>query len=184
MALGFSISGKIDVSEVAFGQLLCVSAVVGVVCVLVVLARKLWMATAQPQQGEYIEEPPPPPSPRWIHVPLPEEEQDVTPRSEAAREKDTTPQSATDDKDATPGSDTAEDGKAPPWAHVGAPPPSSFEELLQCTPDRLLRCRDRTKCRHTRFTKNGTNGYQARVKCNDCGELLALYKKAKAPSID
>ena len=186
MAAGFTISGKVIVSEGAFGQLLCLSAVASFVCVLVVLTRKLWMGTDQPQQGAYIEEPPPP-SPNWIHVtaPLPEEKEDVTPRSEASEEKDTTSQcDTTEDKDATPRSDTAEDAKAPPWAHKGAPAPTSFEELLKCTPNSVLRCRDRTTCHHTRLTKLGSNAFQARVKCSDCGQILALFDKGKAPPFD
>ena len=67
----------------------------------------------------------------------------------------------------------------PEWVQKGAPVPQSFQDLLNCTPDSMLRCRKQTKCSHDNLTKQGTNYFQARIKCKNCGELLAFYDHEK-----
>ena len=73
------------------------------------------------------------------------------------------------------------DDEVPAWVHPHAKPPSSFDDLLKCTPDALLRCRASHKCKHNRLSKMGSNGSKARVMCVDCGELLAEYTRTRPP---
>ena len=70
----------------------------------------------------------------------------------------------------------------PAWVHPGAKPPSSFDELCKCTPVALLRCRvTQHTCPHNRLSKVGSNAFKAKVKCKDCGDILAEYTRPTKP---
>ena len=159
MAPGITVGGEMMLSERVFGQLICLVGVAGFMLVLVVFTRPFWRGTAQPQEGERIatDNSDEQTGPDWIHV-------DATPPPE-------------EDKEATP---LGERKLVPYWVGVGAPPPSSFDDLIKTTPDALLRCRIPTTCPHNRLNKKGTNAFQARIKCTDCGAVIAQYTTPKA----
>ena len=71
----------------------------------------------------------------------------------------------------------------PDWANVGSKPPSSYADLLESTPHRLLRNTFRPTClvacggQHNRLTKRGSNAFTARISCADCGRTMAVYHR-------
>ena len=85
-----------------------------------------------------------------------------------------------DERDATPLGETTENPKVPHWAEKGARAPLSFDDLMSSTPEEMLRCRTQTTCQHNKLKKTGTNYFQARITCADCGELMALCRKHEA----
>ena len=176
MAPGFTVD--LMMSERVVGQLICLVGGVGLILLLiiVVFTRPFWRGTgkAKPQEEDIAtdngEEQT---GPDWIHV-------DATPPPPEEEENDATP--LDEEKDATPLDEAKTDPNVPDWAEVGSPPPQSFKDLLNSTPDGMLRCRIPNLpggCPHNRLNKKGTNQFQARVKCSDCGELIALCPKPK-----
>ena len=115
----------------------------------------------------------------WIRVdaaaPPPEEaEHDATLPPPEEAENDAEPQPPEKaELDAEP--------TTPCWARKGAAAPKSFDDLINSTPQALLCCNTTATypCAHNNLNKTGTNAFQARIKCTDCGVLLALYIKPR-----
>ena len=188
MAPGVTLGAKMVVSEHVFGvaMLGLLLAMLGFLLLLGVFTRPYW-GTARQQHAEaprdaddwiYVDAPPPPHSSGddEHNVPQPpsaeETEHNAPPTREPAQEEAEKEAEEEAPENATP-------SPIPAWVQKGAPPPQSFQDLLDCTPDSMLRCRKGGKCSHNKLTKQGTNYFQTRVKCRDCGELLASYEKAK-----
>ena len=126
----------------------------------------------------------------WIFVdaaaPPPEEaEHDATPPPPEEAEHDATPpppEEAENDAEPQPPEKAEHDAEptTPCWARKGAAAPKSFDDLIKCTPQ-ALRCNTTVTCQcaHNKLNKTGTNGFQARIKCTDCGMLLAQYIKPR-----
>ena len=161
-------------------------AMLGFLLLLGVFTRPYW-GTARQQHAEaprdaddwiYVDAPPPPHSSGddEHNVPQPpsaeETEHNAPPTREPAQEEAEKEAEEEAEENATPST-------IPEWVQKGTPVPQSFQDLLNCTPDSMLRCRKQTKCSRDNLTKQGTNYFQARIRFKDCGELLAFYDHEK-----
>ena len=190
MAPGVTLGAKMVVTEQVFGVAMfgLLLAMLGFLLLLGVFTRPYWGTARQQQRAHIAGED----TDDWIRVdaaPPPHsrgEDENDAPQPPSAEENDHNapptrePAQEEAEKEAEEEApENATPSPIPAWVQKGAPPPQSFQDLLDCTPDSMLRCRKGGKCSHNRLTKAGTSYFSAHIKCRDCGELLAVYDKPK-----
>ena len=124
MAPGFTVAGEMMLSEEVLGQFIWIA--VGLL-LLIPAAACIKAIKARPKIDV-----PPEPREEWIYVATPPDEKGAGEPQCNHAEYDTPPQ----------GKETPKEQFRPPnWAHVGAAPPESFDDLINSTDESLLRRR-------------------------------------------